>query len=50
MADGRELTATSIYIRLDPNTYTWQAVDQALDGQAIADTPPIKVTKQKTVK
>jgi uncharacterized protein (TIGR02246 family) len=46
-ADGKELTATSIYIRLDPNTFTWQAVDQALDGQAIADTAPIKIMKQR---
>ena len=45
--EGRELTATVIYLRVDANTYTWQSIDQALDGQPIADTPPIKVTKQK---
>jgi uncharacterized protein (TIGR02246 family) len=45
--DGKELTATCIYIHVDPNTYTWQAVDQALDDEPIADTQPIKVTKQK---
>ncbi len=50
MPDGEELTATSVYIRVDPNTYTWQAVDQALDGEPIADTQPIKVTKQKRAK
>jgi len=50
MADGRELTATSIYVRVDPNTYTWQAVGQALNGVPIADTQPIKVTKQKPAK
>jgi uncharacterized protein (TIGR02246 family) len=50
MPDGQELTATSIYIRVDPNTYTWQAVGQALDGEPIADSKPIKVTRQKTVK
>jgi uncharacterized protein (TIGR02246 family) len=49
-ADGRELTATSIYVHVDPNTYTWQAVDQAIDGQPVADTQPIKVTKQKPAK
>jgi uncharacterized protein (TIGR02246 family) len=49
-ADGRELTATLIYIRVDPNTCTWQAVNQALDGVPIADTPPIKVTKQPSAK
>jgi len=46
--DGKELTATSVYIHVDPNTYTWQAVDQALDGEPIPDTQPIKVTKQKS--
>src|SRR5262245_41139382 len=45
--DGRELEATAIYIHVDPNTYTWQSVDQAVDGEPIPDTQPIKVTKQK---
>jgi uncharacterized protein (TIGR02246 family) len=49
-ADGRELTATSIYVRIDPNTYTWQAVDQAVNGDPIADTKPVKVTRQKPAK
>ena len=31
--DGRELTATAIYIHVDANTYTWQSVDQAVDGE-----------------
>jgi uncharacterized protein (TIGR02246 family) len=46
-ADGRKLTATTIYVRVNPTTVTWQAVDQALDGVPVADTPPIRVTKQK---
>jgi uncharacterized protein (TIGR02246 family) len=45
--DGRQLTATVIYIPVDPDTVTWQAVNQALDGVPVADTQPIKVTKQK---
>jgi uncharacterized protein (TIGR02246 family) len=45
--DGRELTATAIYIHVDANTYTWQSVDQAVNGEPIPDTLPIKVTKQK---
>ena len=48
--DGRELTATVIYIRVDANTFTWQSVNQAVDGEPIADTQPIKVTKQKAAK
>jgi uncharacterized protein (TIGR02246 family) len=49
-ADGRQLTATTIYVPVDPHTVTWQAVNQALDGVPMADTPPIKVTKQKLAK
>ena len=45
--DGRELAATAIYIRLDPDTYTWQSVDQTVDGVPIPDTKPIKINKRK---
>jgi uncharacterized protein (TIGR02246 family) len=50
LADGREMTATSIYVHLDANTFTWQATDQYLNGDSVADTKPIKVTKQKPAK
>jgi uncharacterized protein (TIGR02246 family) len=50
MADGKELEGTTIYVHVDPNTYTWQAVNQTLDGDPIPDTQPIKVTKQKPAK
>jgi uncharacterized protein (TIGR02246 family) len=49
-ADGRELTATAIYVHVDANTYTWQSVDQAVDGEPIPDTQPVKVTRQKAAK
>jgi uncharacterized protein (TIGR02246 family) len=45
--DGRELTATAVYVRVDANTYTWQSVDQAVDGEPIPDTQPVRVTRQK---
>ena len=44
---GLEMTATAIYIHVDANTYTWQSIDQTVDGEPIPDTQPIKVTKQK---
>lgn len=47
-ADGRESIGTTIYVQVDPSTVTWQAVNQAIDGVAVADTAPIKVTKQKS--
>ena len=46
-ADGSTLEATTIYLRLDDNTVTWQAVEQFVDGEPIADSQPIKVTKRK---
>ncbi len=49
-SDGSELTATSIYVHVNPNTYTWQGVDQAIDDEPIPDTQPIKVTRQGTAK
>jgi uncharacterized protein (TIGR02246 family) len=49
-ADGFELTATAIYVHVDANTYTWQSVDQEVDGEPIPDTKPVKVTKQKPEK
>jgi uncharacterized protein (TIGR02246 family) len=48
--DGKELTGTTIYVHVDPNTYTWQAVNRQLDGDSLPDTLPLKVTKQKASK
>jgi uncharacterized protein (TIGR02246 family) len=47
---GKRLTATVMYVPVDANTFTWQSVGQAVDDQPIADTQPIKVTKQKAGK
>jgi uncharacterized protein (TIGR02246 family) len=49
-ADGSELTATLIYIRVDPNSFTWHAINLAADGEPETDTPPIKVTKRPASK
>jgi uncharacterized protein (TIGR02246 family) len=49
-SDGRQLTATTIYIHVDPNTFTWQAVNQAFDGVPVPDTQPVKVTRQNAAK
>jgi uncharacterized protein (TIGR02246 family) len=45
--DGRELSATAVYLRIDADTFVWQAVEQTIDGEPVADTQPIKVTKEK---
>jgi len=48
--DGKELTGSSVYVHVDANTYTWQAVNRTLDGEPLPDTQPIKVTKLKAGK
>jgi uncharacterized protein (TIGR02246 family) len=45
--DGKRLRATVIYMRVDANTFTWQSVQQTVDSQPIADTQPMRFTKQK---
>jgi uncharacterized protein (TIGR02246 family) len=49
-ASGKKVTANVIYLRVDPNNFTWQSVEQTVDGQPIADSQPIKVTKQKAAR
>ena len=49
-SDGRQLTATTIYVHVDPNTFTWQAVNQAFDGVPVPDTQPVKVTRHNVAK
>lgn len=46
-SDGKRLSATVIYSRVDADTFTWQSTQQTVDGQPIPDAKPIKVTKQK---
>jgi uncharacterized protein (TIGR02246 family) len=50
MPNGNELTGDSVFVHVDPNTYTWQSVNRKLDGQPMPDTVPIKVTRQKSSK
>jgi uncharacterized protein (TIGR02246 family) len=49
-AGGKKLAATVVYQRVDADTFTWQAVQQTVDGQPVADTLPVKVSKQKSGK
>jgi uncharacterized protein (TIGR02246 family) len=45
--DGKKLAASVVYVRVDADTFTWQSVQQTVDGLPIADAQVIKVTKQK---
>lgn len=47
MANGSEMTAQNILLPLDGDTFTWQPVNIAIDGEPIADMPPVKVKRVK---
>lgn len=49
-ADGRVLTATNIMTPIDADSFTWQSVERSMDDEALADQPPIKVTRVKKAK
>jgi uncharacterized protein (TIGR02246 family) len=46
-ADGGELTARNVLTPIDHDTFTWQSTERALDGEELADIPPVKVTRVK---
>jgi uncharacterized protein (TIGR02246 family) len=46
-AEGKVITATNIMTPIDADTFTWQSVERTLDGEALPDQPPVKVTRLK---
>src|SRR6202040_3860738 len=46
-ADGGELTAKNILTQVDKDTFTWQSTERTLDGEELANIPPVKVTRVK---
>jgi uncharacterized protein (TIGR02246 family) len=47
LVDGRELTSNSILLPIDNDTFTWQPVNIAIDGESLPDMSPVKVTRVK---
>jgi uncharacterized protein (TIGR02246 family) len=47
LPDGREMTATNIYLRLGPDAWTFHSTNRTLGGVALPNADPIKVTRQK---
>jgi uncharacterized protein (TIGR02246 family) len=45
--DGGEMTATNILVPVDKDTFTWQSTERTLDGEALANIPPVKVRRVK---
>ena len=50
LPDGRSLTETNIFRRVNDNTFTWQSINRMLDNAELADLAPVKVTRIKTEK
>jgi uncharacterized protein (TIGR02246 family) len=47
LSDGSEMTATNILMPIDRDTFTWQPVDLTVDGEAVGNLPPVKVSRVK---
>jgi len=50
LADGRRLHEVNILRRVNADTITWQSINRSLDGLAIPDLPPVKVTRVQSSK
>jgi uncharacterized protein (TIGR02246 family) len=46
-ADGKAIAATNILTPFDGDSFLWQSVGRSLDGEALPDLPPVKVTRVK---
>jgi uncharacterized protein (TIGR02246 family) len=47
LPEGHTLAAVNIISPTGPDSFTFQSVDRAIDGQELPDMPPIKVTRAK---
>ena len=50
LTDRRLMTSSNILIHVDKNTFTWQPVDLTIDGEQIANLPPVKVVRVEAKK
>jgi uncharacterized protein (TIGR02246 family) len=48
LRDGKKLAATNIVTRIDADMITWQSVNRTLDGNALPDTPEIRMKRVKS--
>ncbi len=47
LKDGSTLRETNILRRVGVDAFTWQSIDRTQDDDALADLPPVKVTRAK---
>ncbi len=45
--DGDEVTATNVLTPLGKDSFTWQSIERTVDGESVADMPPVKVVRVK---
>jgi len=45
LRDGKIVSATNIITRVDPDHVTWQSTNRSVDGQALPDTPEVKLQR-----
>lgn len=50
LADGSELNQTNVLRRVNSDVFTWQSVYRSLNGDELADLPPVKVVRVKSDK
>lgn len=50
LTDRRVMTASNILIHINKNTFTWQPIDLTIDGEQIANLPPVKVVRVEAKK
>ena len=43
--DGSESTAVNVLTPIDANSFTWQSIKRTLDGVALPDVPPVKISR-----
>jgi uncharacterized protein (TIGR02246 family) len=47
LEDGTEMTATNLLTPRGRDAFTWQSTNRTMDGTAVPDLPPVKVTRVK---
>lgn len=50
LSNGSELIQTNILRRISDDLFTWQSVYRTLDGEKLADLPPVKISRVKSDK
>jgi hypothetical protein len=48
LRDGKKLTATNIITKIDPEHFSWQSTQRAVDGNKLPDTEVVKMKRAKS--